>query len=160
MKPVDADPGATLLREMALLQGKLFLDAARDLVLSPVLLVACVADLVMLRRQPPRWFHAALRLGKRSDEWIDLWSPVEQREKAPENVDALVDRIEALIRDPRTGARRARVLKRWLERHLARQRHAGATLTPPPEALSPSMPGAPVPPAPPAPPAPPPPPAA
>ena len=122
MKPGEPRPAAVLLREMMLLQGKLFIDAARDLVLSPILLAACALDLLMLQRQPPRFFHAALRLGKRSDEWIDLWSPVEQRERAPENVDALVQRIEELIRDPRTGARRARVLKRWLERHLARQR--------------------------------------
>jgi hypothetical protein len=123
---------ATLLREMALLQGKLLIDAARDLVLSPVLLAACALDLLLLRRQPPRFFHAVLRLGKRSDEWIDLWSPVEQREHPPENVDALVQRIEELIREPRTGARRARVLKRWLEIQLLRQRRRPPPLPPPP----------------------------
>ena len=128
------DNPTRLLREMALLQGKLFIDAARDLVLSPIVLAACALDLILLKHQPPRYFHAALRLGKRSDEWIDLWSPVEQRERAPENVDALVQRIEELIRDPRTGARRARVLKRWLERHLVRQRRRPSEppLPPPP----------------------------
>ena len=134
MKPEESRRGAVLLREMALLQGKLFIDAARDLVLSPIVLAACALDLILIGHQPPRFFHAALRLGKRSDEWIDLWSPVEQRERTPENVDALVERIEALIRDPATGARRARVLKRWLERHLARQRRrpAAPPLPPPP----------------------------
>lgn len=133
MQNPPPDNMARLLREMALLQGKLFIDAARDLVLSPIVLAACALDLLLLRRQPPRFFHATLRLGKRSDEWIDLWSPVEQRERAPENVDALVQRIEELIRDPRTGARRARVLKRWLEMHLARQRRRppGPPLPPP-----------------------------
>lgn len=122
MKPVDPPDAAALMREMALLQLKLFIDAARDLVLSPVLLAASLVDLAMLKQQPPRYFHQALRWGKRSDEWIDLWSPVERRERAPENVDALVQRVETLIRDPATGARRARVLKRWLEMSLARQR--------------------------------------
>ena len=134
MKPEEKQRGGALLREMALLQLKLFIDAARDLVLSPVVLAACLLDLLLLAKQPPRWFHAALRLGKRSDEWIDLWQPVERREHAPENVDALVQRLETLVRDPRTGARRARVLKRWLERHLARQRRG------PPPPLPPSPP--------------------
>ena len=98
---------------------------------SPVVLGACLLDLLLLAKQPPRWVHAALKLGKRSDEWIDLWQPVEERERAPENVDALVQRVETLIRDPRTGARRARVLKRWLERQLARPRR-GPPLPPPP----------------------------
>ena len=122
MKRPEPTPGARLLREMALLQLKLFIDALRDVALSPVVLAAALLDLLLLRQQAPRFFHDALRLGKRSDEWIDLWAPIERRERAPENVDALVDRVEDLIRDPRTGARRARVLKRWLERHLAQQR--------------------------------------
>ena len=122
------------MREMALLQLKLFIDAARDLVLSPIVLAAALLDLLMLGRQPPRYFHDALRLGKASDEWIDLWAPVEKREREPENIDALVHRVETLIRDPGTGAQRARVLKRWLEMHLARQRRRGAAppLPPPP----------------------------
>jgi hypothetical protein len=119
-----------MMRDMALLQLKLLLDAARDLVLSPVLLVASLIDLTMLKHQPPRYFHAALRLGKRSDEWIDLWSAVEERERTPENVDALVQRLETLIRDPATGARQARVLKRWLEMSLARQRRRPPSLPP------------------------------
>lgn len=132
--PPASTPSATLLREMALLQGKLLIDAARDLVLSPLLLAACALDLLLLKKQSPRYFHAMLRLGKHSDEWIDLWSPVEQREQTHENLDALVQRLEELIRDPRTGTRRARVLKRWLERQLARQRRAepGSPLPPPP----------------------------
>ena len=129
----DAPPGAgPLLREMALLQLKLLIDAARDLVLSPIVLVAALVDLSLSRRQPPRYFHEALRLGKASDEWIDLWAPVERREREPENVDALVQRVETLIRDPATGARQARVLKRWLERHLARQRRPPPPPLPPP----------------------------
>jgi hypothetical protein len=132
VKP-DAPRGAgALLREMALLQLKLLLDAARDLVLSPIVLAAALIDLALLRKQAPRYFHDALRLGKASDEWIDLWAPVERREREPENVDALVQRVETLIRDPATGAHQARVLKRWLEMHLARQRRRPPPTLPPP----------------------------
>jgi hypothetical protein len=135
VKPAQPPGAAAMMREMALLQLKLLLDAARDLVLSPVLLIASLVDLAMLKQQPPRYFHNALRLGKRSDEWIDLWAAVEDRERAPENVDALVQRVETLIRDPATGARQARVLKRWLEMSLARQRRR-----PPPTSIGPPPP--------------------
>ena len=120
MKREPSTPAGALLREMALLQLKLFIDAARDLILSPIVLVAALFDVILLKKQAPRFFHDALRMGKRSDEWIDLWAPIEQREQMPENVDALVERVEELLRDPRTSARRAKVLKRWLERHLLR----------------------------------------
>lgn len=42
------------------------------------------------------------------------------------NVDALPARVEDVVRDPTTGARRARVLKRWAERQVAHARQRGA----------------------------------
>ena len=39
-----------------------------------------------------------------------------------ESVDALLFRVEEVVRDPQTGARRARVLRRWAERQIARAR--------------------------------------
>jgi hypothetical protein len=110
-----------LVRAVAVLQLKLLLDALRDLALSPLALVAAAIDLAMLKRQPPRYFRDVLRLGHRSDHWIDVWSGGRE-EDAPghENVDTLLARIEEAVRDPQTGARRARVLKRWAERQVAR----------------------------------------
>lgn len=130
MTPREPDEGSVLLRQMALLQLKLLIDAARDLVLSPVTLGAALLDLLMLKKQAPRYFHDTLRMGKRSDAWIDLWSPVERRDRAPENVDALVQRVETLIRHPATGAQQVRVLKRWVEMQLARQRRRPDAVAP------------------------------
>jgi len=112
-----------LLRAVATLQFKLLLDTLRDLALSPLALVAALVDLFLLKRQAPRYFRAVLRLGARSDRWIDVWSGGEE-EHVPsrESVDALLFRVEEVVRDPQTGARRARVLKRWAERQIARAR--------------------------------------
>ncbi len=136
MSANDNQKAAAVVREVASLQIKLLIDALRDLVLSPITLGAALLDLLLIQKQPPRYFHLALRLGKRSDEWIDLWSPIEQRDgPAPENVDAMLTRVEELIRDPRTGAQHALVLKRWMEMTIARQRraaNAGTALPPPP----------------------------
>jgi hypothetical protein len=112
-----------LLRDVGVFQLKLVVDALRDLVMSPITLAAAALDLLLSGQQPPQYFRAMLRLGRRSEQWIDLWAAAyEQDGPRAENVDAVLARLEEALRDPKTGARRARVLKRWAERALARQR--------------------------------------
>jgi hypothetical protein len=126
-------PTTLLLRDVLRFQLKLWLEALRDLVLSPVTLAAAALDFLLLKQQPPRYFRALLTLGRRSEDWIDLWSMVDRGAKG-ESVDALLAQIEHAVRDPRSGTRRARVLLRWAERNRTRQRKAGsaATISPPP----------------------------
>ena len=120
-------PSGPLLRAVALLQVKLLLGAARDLALSPLTLVAAAFDIAMLKQQEPRFLRGVLRIGERIDDWIDLWSGArDHTAPARENVDALLARVEEVVRDPQTGARRARVLKRWAERQLARAKQRAA----------------------------------
>lgn len=111
------------MRTVALLQVKLLLNAARDLVLIPLALAAALADLALLRSDQPRFLRAVLRLGEMSDRWIDVWSGGRDAHEDPrENVDTLLARVEDVVRDPQSGARRARVLKRWAERQVTRAR--------------------------------------
>lgn len=112
-----------LIRSVAVLQLKLLLGAGRDLILSPITLAAACIDLVMLKHRDPSLFRTALKLGEHSDRYIDTWRDASDPEAPPrENVDALLARIEEVVRDPQTGARRARILKRWAERQAARAR--------------------------------------
>ncbi|SFM99663.1 hypothetical protein [Dokdonella immobilis] len=123
MNPETVPTPRTLIRDVLMLQFKLLLDTLRDLALSPLTLAAAALDLLLSRFQPPRYFYAVLRLGERSEEWIDLWSAARGAESTDrENVDALLVRVEEVVRDPKTGARRARILKRWAERQVARAR--------------------------------------
>jgi hypothetical protein len=123
MNPETVPTPRTLIRDVLMLQLKLLLDTLRDLALSPLTLAAAALDLLLSRFQPPRYFYAVLRLGERSEEWIDLWSAARGAESTDrENVDALLVRVEEVVRDPKTGARRARILKRWAERQVARAR--------------------------------------
>ena len=126
----------TLIKQVALLQLKVLLGAARDLVLGPLALVGALIDLVLLKAQAPRFFRAVLRFGERTDGWIDVWSGGRDDESPRENVEALLGRIEEAVRDPQSGARRARVLRRWAERQIARTRqratqHIASRLAPP-----------------------------
>jgi hypothetical protein len=116
-----------LIRAFAVLQLKLLLSAARDLVLIPLTIGAVLADLFLLKSHAPRYFRDVLRAGEHSDRWIDVWYSAHDAQQPPrENVDALLSRVEEVVRDPHTGARRARVLKRWAERQIARARQRAA----------------------------------
>jgi hypothetical protein len=113
----------SLIRDVIILQFKLLLGAARDLALTPVTLTAAAIDLILSRRQPPRYFHRVLRLGERSEQWIDTWSAGRSDDEPQRaNVDSLLASVEEVVRDPKVGAYRARVLKRWAERQMARAR--------------------------------------
>jgi hypothetical protein len=112
-----------LVRAVAMVQVKLLLGAARDLALSPLTLAAALLDLVRLKSHEPQFFRAVMRIGEHTESWIDLWSAARHPDSPPrENVDTLLARVEEVVRDPQTGARRARVLKRWAERQMARAR--------------------------------------
>lgn len=117
-----------LIRAVALLQIKLLLSAGRDLVLVPLALIAALIDLVQLKKQEPQHFRTVLRVGEKSDHWIDVWSHGRDEHMQPrENVDALLSRVEEVVRDREKGARQARVLKRWTERQLARAKQRATT---------------------------------
>ena len=120
-----------LIKAVAILQLKVLLGAARDLAVGPTAIAAALADLVLLKQQKPRFFAMVLRFGELSDRYIDVWSGARDPDEDPrENVDALIRRVETVVRDPEVGARQARVLRRWAERQAARaKRRAAAELT-------------------------------
>ena len=120
-----------LIKAVAILQLKVLLGAARDLAVGPAAIAAALVDIVLLKQQKPRFFAHVLKFGEQSDRYIDVWSGGRDPDEDPrENVDALIARVETVVRDPEVGARHARVLRRWAERQAARaKRRAAAELT-------------------------------
>lgn len=120
-----------LIKAVVILQLKVLLGAARDLAVGPTAIAAALADLVLMKQQKPRFFASVLKFGELSDRYIDVWSGGRDPDEDPrENVDALIARVETVVRDPEVGARQARVLRRWAERQAARaKRRAAAELT-------------------------------
>jgi hypothetical protein len=126
MKTESKRRAGPLIRAVALLQVKLLIGAGRDLLLSPISLAAAFIDLVRIKTHEPQFFRTTLKVGEHTDEWIDLWSHARDDDEPRENVDKLLARVEEVVRDPQTGARRARVLKRWAERQIARAKKRAA----------------------------------
>ena len=96
-------PTVALLRDAAVLQLKLVMDGLRDLLLVPTSLVAAVLSLVTSRDgRPGPQFHDVLALGKRSEQWIDLFGalpPDHDGGAGPDDgsLDDVVQRMEAFV---------------------------------------------------------------
>lgn len=54
-------------------QAKLFVDGLRDLLMSPISLVAALMGLVLAPANPRRWFDEVLRFGRQTEVWINLF---------------------------------------------------------------------------------------
>lgn len=83
-----------LIRDIAILQVKLLADALRDLLLAPVALIAGLVDLV---RPGAGLFEEALRIGRATDRWINLFGH-EIRGDDGGSIDELARRLEAQVR--------------------------------------------------------------
>ncbi len=110
VKMPDSDDGPdrwTLIRDIAALQVKLVVDGLRDLVLVPVSLVAGLISLFRVGDPSGNEFYNLLRVGKKSERWINLFGaaekvpePEEERVRFPDgDIDALVGRVESFVVD-------------------------------------------------------------
>jgi len=109
-----------IVHDVAVFQVKLGLEAMLDLTLIPTSLVAAALDVLVGNWRRPRFFHAVLRLGERCETSIDLWGVTVNDAVEPQPaVDAIIRRVEAMVRDPRTGPDTVRTLRRWAAVKLA-----------------------------------------
>lgn len=109
-----------LAHDVFVFQVKLGLEAVLDLALIPVSLAAAALDLLLGNWRRPRFFHAVLQFGKRCEAWIDLWgvAPRTEGECRP-NIDLVMQNIETVMREPRTGPHSVRTLQRWAAMKLS-----------------------------------------
>ena len=97
----------TLIRDVAVFQIKLLFDGFRDLLLLPISLIAGLASLIKGGRKPSSDFYDLLRVGRRSERWINLFGaashlhgPPSDEDRFPvEDVDEMVSRVESYVVD-------------------------------------------------------------
>ena len=61
-----------LMRDILVFQLKLLVDGIRDLLMSPISLVAGIGGLLFRRESPERWFEQSLDWGRQTEVWICL----------------------------------------------------------------------------------------
>jgi len=96
-----------LIRDIGVLQLKLIVDGLHDLVLVPISLVAGVVSLAKSGRGGGTEFYDLLRLGRKSERWINLFGAAdnspsvedEDVEFSNADIDGLVSRVESFVID-------------------------------------------------------------
>jgi hypothetical protein len=104
---LDGPDRWTLIRDVAVFQIKLLFDGFRDLLLLPISLIAGIVSLVKGGREPSSEFYDLLRIGRRSERWINLFGaashlhgPPSDEDRFPvEDVDEMVSRVESYVVD-------------------------------------------------------------
>ena len=97
----------TLIRDVAVFQVKLLFDGFRDLLLLPISLITGIVSLVKGGRKPSSEFYDLLRVGRRSERWINLFGaashlhgPATDEDRFPvDDVDEMVSRVESYVVD-------------------------------------------------------------
>ena len=106
MDPESRSRRAELIRETALLQIKLLADGFRDAVLIPVSLIAALIGLLRGGDNPDREFRRIIKLGRRSERWINLFGhqrPLGKSHPA-DSLDNVLGRVEsAIVKQYRKG---------------------------------------------------------
>lgn len=97
----------TLIRDIAILQVKLIVDGLRDFVLVPISLVAGIISLAKAKTGADSEFYDLLRLGKKSERWINLFGAVDKMPNPDrdyinfpdDDIDSMVSRVESFVID-------------------------------------------------------------
>jgi hypothetical protein len=92
------DSRLQLIWDVLLFQAKLVADGLRDVLLSPLSIVAGILGLVAGGDDPHQYFRRLLRLGRRSEVWINLFGR-HRRGTSDAMIDPLRERVFEEARD-------------------------------------------------------------
>jgi len=101
MKNESHSPRIELMRETAVLQLKLLADGLLDAALIPVSLLAALVGLVRGGEEPDREYRQVIKLGRRSERWINLFGhqrPLGKSHPAG-SLDTVLKQVEDVVMD-------------------------------------------------------------
>ncbi len=83
-----------VLYKVLLFQLKLLADGVRDIILSPLSIIAMIMGLVMGNKKPDKYFNRLLKFGRRSDMWINLFDTYKGKYTSDAWIAPLEDRVK------------------------------------------------------------------
>jgi len=122
-----------LIRDMLIFQIKLAMDAIRDLLLSPASIVCGLIDIFKGHSISKSYFHKLMKLGQKSDSWLNLFGNHNrshskeaenlnlldgQNIKPEVNVDHLFSQVESLLKDQHGKGGLTASAKATIDRYL------------------------------------------
>jgi hypothetical protein len=115
----------SLIRHGIVFQLKLGLDALRDILMSPVSIVLIVADIVMTNNHQQSYFIRLMRIGKKSDRWINLFAadlpdakPSDSSVAEDSNVDYWFSKIETVVKEQQVDGKLTKKGKEKLQQYF------------------------------------------
>lgn len=128
MQEISTKPARwPLIRQGVVFQFKLGLDALRDILLSPVSMVLIVVDVVMANNHQQSYFNRLMRLGKKSDYWINLFAvdspngePENNKQAADSNVDFWISKIETVVKEQQVDGKLTQSGKEKLQQYFGK----------------------------------------
>ena len=99
----DTNDRWALLRDVLVFQGKLLIDASRDILLSPISLVVALVDVVQGKDNTGQYFYQIILFGRKTERWINLFGSADHldeeryRHSDRQGVDTLVKQLEGVV---------------------------------------------------------------
>ena len=116
-----------LIRQAIVFQLKLGLDALRDLLMSPVSIILVLTDILLANNHQQSYFIRLMRLGKKSDQWINLFGidlpnvePKDNEVATDSNVDDWFTKIEKVIKEQQVDGKLSQSGKEKLQQYFTR----------------------------------------
>lgn len=100
--PAHHDARMRLVLEVAVFQLKIATEAIRDLLLSPISIIAAIVGLLAGGEEPEQYFRRVQRFGRRSDLWLNVFG---HRHRGPSADDLVRPLEEKLLAQTRPGGR-------------------------------------------------------
>lgn len=75
----------SVIRDLLVFQVKLWLEGFKDVVLVPISLGAALVDLVFRRSERKGTLYSVMKMGKRFEQWVDLYAALEARPPTEES---------------------------------------------------------------------------
>ncbi len=93
--PQQANERLQLIWDVFTFQFKLLLDGLRDVLLSPLSIGSAIAGIVFGGKDPYRYYRPLLKLGRRSEIWINLFGHRQGRSTSDHLIEPLKQRVMA-----------------------------------------------------------------
>ena len=98
--PHRRSPHWELLRDLVRFQAKLLVDWLRDILFSPLSIVAAIAGIFVDRNEPQALYRQLMGFGRRTERWINLFDRSNQKIDLEEpGIDELFAKLERRVVD-------------------------------------------------------------
>jgi len=110
------------LRQLLVFQIKLYIDAARDLLMSPLSIVIFIIDAVQGNRGEDSLFESLLQFGRRTEKSINLFNQHDVNDENYRGIDSILIQVEEAVRKEYTDGSVSTNARDSIERSLDKLR--------------------------------------